>query len=69
MTLMEQVTDCLAAAVENHEAAGLSVMVRRCGTEVLYTQAGMADAQAGRPSAGTAFSGCTASRSRSRRRR
>ena len=49
MTLMEQVTDCLAAAVENHEAAGLSVMVRRCGTEVLYTQAGMADAQAGRP--------------------
>ncbi len=49
MTLTERITDCLSEAVENHEAAGISVMVRRCGTEMLYAQAGMADVEAGKP--------------------
>ena len=41
MTLHEQVTDILASAVEAQECAGISVLVRRCGEEMLYTQAGM----------------------------
>ena len=43
MTLHEQVTDILASAVEAQECAGISVLVRRCGEEMLYTQAGMSD--------------------------
>jgi len=39
MTLHEQVTDILASAVEAQECAGISVLVRRCGEEMLYTQA------------------------------
>ena len=48
MSLHDQITDILAAAVENHECAGVNVLVRRHGEEVLYTQAGMADAEEGR---------------------
>ena len=48
MSLHDTITDILAAAVENHECAGVNVLVRRHGEEVLYTQAGMADAEAGR---------------------
>ena len=48
MKLQAQITDILAAAVENHECAGASVLVRRHGEEVLYSQAGMADIAEGR---------------------
>ncbi len=48
MTLHDQITDILAAAVENHECAGVNVLLRRHGEEVLYTQAGMADIAEGR---------------------
>ena len=48
MTLHEQVTDILASAVEAQECAGISVLVRRCGEEMLYTQAGMSDIASGR---------------------
>ena len=49
MTLHEQVTDILASAVEAQECAGISVLVRRCGEEMLYTQAGMSDGAADPP--------------------
>ena len=48
MPLHEQVTDILASAVEAQECAGISVLVRRCGEEMLYTQAGMSDVASGR---------------------
>ena len=48
MTLHEQVTDIRASAVEAQECAGISVLVRRCGEEMLYTQAGMSDVASGR---------------------
>ena len=48
MSLHDQITDILAAAVENRECAGISILVRRHGEEVLYTQAGMADIAQGR---------------------
>ena len=48
MTLHDQITDILAASVENQECAGINVLVRRHGEEVLYTQAGMADMSEGR---------------------
>ena len=48
MSLHDQITDILAAAVENRECAGINVLVRRHGEEVLYTQAGMADIAEGR---------------------
>ena len=43
MTLHDQITDIIASAVENGECAGINILVRRHGEEVLYTQAGMAD--------------------------
>ena len=49
MSLHNTITDILAAAVENHECAGVNVLIRRHGEEVLYAQAGMADVEAGRP--------------------
>lgn len=48
MSLHDQITDILAAAVDRHECAGVNVLVRRHGEEVLYTQAGMADLNEGR---------------------
>ncbi len=48
MSLHDQITDILAAAVENRECAGVNVLVRRHGEEILYTQAGMADIEKGR---------------------
>ncbi len=47
--LREQVTDLLAETVENGECAGVNVLIRRCGEEVLYTQAGMADIDSHQP--------------------
>lgn len=48
MSLHDQITGILAAAVERHECAGVNVLVRRHGEELLYTQAGMADIAEGR---------------------
>ena len=48
MSLHDRITDILASAVENKECAGINVLVRRHGEEVLYTQAGMADVAEGR---------------------
>lgn len=48
MSLHDTITDILAAAVENRECAGVNVLVRRHGEELLYTQAGMADIAGGR---------------------
>ena len=48
MKLHDQITDILAAAVAERQCAGISVLVRRYGEEVLYTQAGMADIADGR---------------------
>ena len=43
MSLQEKITDILVSAVENMDCAGVNVLVRRHGEEVLYTQAGFAD--------------------------
>lgn len=48
MTLHEQVTDLLASAVKAQECAGISVLIRRCGEEMLYTQAGLSDIASGK---------------------
>ena len=49
MTLHDQITDILAAAVEEKQCAGITVLVRRHGEEILYTQAGMADLEKRNP--------------------
>ena len=49
MTLHERITGILASAVQNGECAGVNVLVRRHGKELLYAQAGMADIEACRP--------------------
>lgn len=48
MTLHEQVTDLLASSVAAQECAGINVLIRRCGEEVLYTQAGMSNIASGK---------------------
>ncbi len=48
MALTDQVTKVLEDAVKNREAAGISVLVRRNGREVLYAQAGQADLLSGK---------------------
>ena len=49
MNIQEQVARCLAQAVENHECAGISVLVRRDGQDALYASAGYADRESGSP--------------------
>ena len=49
MKLHDQITEILETAVKNGECAGVNVLVRLHGQEVLYAQAGMADVEAGRP--------------------
>lgn len=49
MNIQENVTHCLEQAVANFEAAGISVLVRRNGQELLYAQAGHADIEATAP--------------------
>ena len=44
MTLRDRVQDCMRKAVDNHECAGLSLLVRVDGREALYAEAGFADA-------------------------
>ncbi len=49
MNVQQRVTQCLEAAVANHEAAGLSILVRKDGREVFYTSAGFANKEAETP--------------------
>ena len=49
MSLKEQLTACLERAVENHEAAGINLLVLRDGEELCYTRAGYADMESGKP--------------------
>lgn len=49
MNIQEKVTRCLEQAVANHEAAGISVMVRQDGKELFCTQAGCADQETAAP--------------------
>lgn len=49
MNLQERVTQCLQQAVASHETAGISVLVRQNGKEVVYSQAGYADLAAAAP--------------------
>lgn len=48
MELKEKLQQVLDAAVANHEVAGVNLLVRKGGTELLYAQAGYADIDAGR---------------------
>ena len=48
MELKEKLQQVLDAAVANHEVAGVNLLVRKGGTELLYAQAGYADIEAGR---------------------
>ena len=47
--LADKITECLSRAVENREAAGISVLVRKDGEDLCYAEAGYADIAAGRP--------------------
>ena len=49
MSLQTTLTACLERAVENHEAAGINLLVLRDGEELCYAQAGMADIAGGKP--------------------
>ena len=49
MTLMDRVQDCMQKAVDNHECAGLSLLVRVDGRDALYAEAGYADIASGSP--------------------
>ena len=48
MALKEKLEKCLKQAVENQEAAGLSVLVRKDGKDLCYASAGMADTASGK---------------------
>ena len=43
MSLSEKIAKCISEAVENNEAAGISVLVRKQGEDLCYEAAGMAD--------------------------
>lgn len=43
MTLEARVRDCMKQAVDNHECAGLSLLVMKDGREAIYAEAGYAD--------------------------
>ena len=49
MPLEKKLTACLERAVENFEAAGISLLVLRDGDELCYAQAGLADRESGKP--------------------
>ena len=49
MTLQAQVDSILTAAVCENQCAGMTVLVRRNGEDVLYAQAGLADIEAQKP--------------------
>ena len=78
MGLQERLSACLRQAVENHEAAGVSLLVLKDGKELCHAREGYADIVAGKQlrrdsifrlrrensCAGIPFSACTASPSR-----
>ena len=49
MSLKKKLENCLQRAVENQEAAGISVLVRQDGKDLCFASAGMADSEAGKP--------------------
>lgn len=49
MNVQNRVANCLAAAVQNNEAAGLSVLVRKDRQEIFYTEAGYANKETQAP--------------------
>ena len=49
MKLQAQVDSILTAAVRENQCAGMTVLVRRNGEDVLYAQAGLADIEAQKP--------------------
>ena len=48
MNTLSRVQACLEQAVANHECAGISVLVRKAGQDVLYAAAGHADIATGK---------------------
>lgn len=56
--LMNRMQEILEEAVAAKELAGGSLLVRQHGEELCYLQAGMADRERERPSAGIIFTGC-----------
>ncbi len=49
MNLDAKLTACLERAVENHEAAGINLLILRDGKELCYAKAGKADTGSGKP--------------------
>ena len=49
MNLQEKLSACLRQAVENHEAAGVSLLVLKDGRELCHVREGYADIAAGKP--------------------
>ena len=49
MTLKDRTLDCMKAAVDNHECAGLALLVLKDGAEALCAETGHADVDSGRP--------------------
>ena len=49
MNLQEKLSACLRQAVENHEAAGVSLLVLKDGRELCHVREGWADIAAGKP--------------------
>ena len=49
MGLQERLSACLRQAVENHEAAGVSLLVQKDGKELCHVREGYADIAAGKP--------------------
>ena len=49
MGLQERLSACLRQAVENHEAAGVSLLVLKDGKELCHVREGYADVAAGKP--------------------
>ena len=49
MNLQEKLSACLKQAVENHEAAGVSLLVLKDGRELCHVREGYADIAAGKP--------------------
>ena len=49
MNLQEKLSACLRQAVENHEAAGVSLLILKDGRELCHVREGYADIAAGKP--------------------
>ena len=49
MSLQARIDAILSAAVAEKQCAGMTVLVRKDGEDILYAQAGMADIAAGKP--------------------